>query len=134
MRFDLDNAFGIHQQALLVRSKRAELIASNLANADTPGYQARDIDFKAVLKQAKSSGSSTVMKTTHPAHIQADQTIAGQPAEITYRTPLQPSVDGNTVDTQLEKASFSENALQYQTSVRFLSGKIKSLRSAIRGE
>lgn len=134
MRFDLDNAFGIHQQAMLVRSKRAEIIASNLANADTPGYQARDIDFKAMLQQTKSSGSSTGLKTTHPAHIQVGQTIGGQSAEIMYRTPLQPSIDGNTVDTQLEKANFTQNAVQYQTSVHFLSGKIKALKSAIRGE
>lgn len=134
MRFDLDQVFGIHQQGMLVRAKRAELIAGNMANADTPNYQARDIDFKQFLNQAQESTGSITLSTTNHAHINPEVTIGGMNAEIMYRVPMQPSIDGNTVDTQLEKANFAENAIQYQASVQFLSGKIKSIMAALKGE
>lgn len=134
MRFDLNEVFGIHQQGMLVRAKRAELIAGNMANADTPNYRARDIDFKQVLSDAKHDSGTVTMKTTDHAHINPDINIGGTSAEIMYRVPMQPSVDGNTVDTQLEKAKFAENAIQYEASVRFLSGKIKAIMTALRGE
>lgn len=133
MRFDLDSVFGIHEQGVVIRSKRAEILAGNLANADTPNYKARDIDFKQVLRQAQNDSGPRQMKVTNSKHIQAD-TSAGMTSELLYRNPLQPSVDGNTVDTQVEKAQFMENAMQYQASLSFLSGRIKSLISAIRGE
>ena len=134
MRFDLDKTFGVHQQGLLVRAKRAELIAGNMANADTPDYQARDIDFKQFLQQAQHASDASSLKTTHHAHINPGASIGGISAEIMYRVPMQPSIDGNTVDTQLEKAKFAENSLQYQASLKFLTGKIKSLKTAIKGE
>jgi len=134
MRFDLDNVFGIHEQAVRVRERRAELLASNLANADTPNYKARDVDFKQLLQEAKAGDQSSGMKTTNVKHQQAEGFAAGMNAELLYRNPLQPSVDGNTVDSQVEKSQFIQNAMQYQASLSFLSGKIKSLKTALKGE
>jgi flagellar basal-body rod protein FlgB len=133
MRFDLDSALGIHQQALLLRARRAQLLAENLANADTPGYKARDIDFKTVLDSAQAEAQSVQMKVTQPGHIANEQAdLFG--SEIKYRNPLQPSIDGNTVDTQMEKSEFVRNAIEYQASLKFLDGRIKSLLTAIKGE
>jgi flagellar basal-body rod protein FlgB len=134
MRFDLDNVFGIHQQGLLVRAKRAELIAGNMANADTPNYRARDIDFKQILNDINNDSHSNSLTTTNDAHINPGFNIGSTSAEIMYRIPMQPSIDGNTVDTQLEKANFSENSVQYSVSAQFLTGKIKGILSALRGE
>lgn len=133
MRFDLDKAMGIHEQALYVRARRGGIIASNLANADTPNYKARDVDFRQVLRQVAGADSSERLKTTHSGHIQPGGAGA-QDAELLYRQPHQPSIDGNTVDAQMEKARFTENAVQYQTSLQFLTGRIKGLKSAIKGE
>ncbi|MGD8592491.1 MAG: flagellar basal body rod protein FlgB [Gammaproteobacteria bacterium] len=134
MRFDLDKVFGVHEQGVRIRERRAELLASNLANADTPNFKARDIDFKQVLQQAEAGTNIAPMKSTHAKHMHADGFAGGMNAELLYRNPLQPSVDGNTVDSQQEKAQFIQNAVQYQASLSFLSGKIKSLMSAIKGE
>ena len=134
MRFDLDSVFGIHEQAVRVRERRAELLAGNLANADTPNYKARDVDFKQLLQEAKAGDQSSGMKITNAKHQQTEGFAAGMNAELLYRNPLQPSVDGNTVDSQVEKSQFIQNAMQYQASLSFLSGKIKSLMTAIKGE
>jgi len=127
----LDNAFGIHEQALKMRSHRAELLASNMANADTPGFKARDIDFKQALKGEVVK--QTQIKTTHQNHI-STATSGLSPAHLRYRIPSQPSLDGNTVDMQHEKSAFAANTLEYQASLGFLTGKIKGLKSAIRGD
>jgi len=136
MRFDIDNLFGIHQQSILIRSKRAEILAGNLANADTPNYKARDIDFKAALSQSMNASSATRMTLTNPKHISNRDTLTsgGVGMELQYRTPFQPSIDGNTVDAQREKAQFATNSMQYQARLQFLTGRIKSIMSAIRGE
>ncbi len=133
MPISFDSALGIHDKALLVRARRGEILASNLANADTPGYKARDIDFREAL--ARASGNShggLALKVTNERHIRGF--APGPEPELRYRVPLQPSLDGNTVDTQLEKAAFAENALQYQTTLQFLSSKFRGLKLAIRGE
>jgi len=127
----LDNAFGIHEQALKMRSYRAELLASNMANADTPGFKARDIDFKQALQSEVVK--QTQMKTTHKNHFSA-ATSSLTPAHLRYRIPSQPSLDGNTVDMQLEKSAFAANTLEYQASLGFLNGKISGLKRAIRGD
>jgi flagellar basal-body rod protein FlgB len=134
MRFDLDKLFGVHQQAMMVRSKRAELIANNLANADTPNFQARDIDFKEVLHQTQEKDDAGHLVTTHSGHISTGAQVGDLNADIMYRIPMQPSIDGNTVDTQMEKSNFTENAIQYQASVQFLGDKIKALKTALKGE
>ena len=129
----LDNALGLHEAALKVRSQRMETLASNLANADTPNYKARDLDFRAVLSNYQSNSvSGSTLKTTHANHLQQPGGVIG--GSLQYRNPMQPSIDGNTVDTQVEKAKFMENALQYQTTLQFIDGRIKSLRKAIRGD
>jgi len=134
MRFDLDSAFGIHQQALLIRSRRAEILASNIANADTPNYKARDIDFQALLNQAEASAAASRMTTTNANHFSGNGSDSGISIELKYRQPLQPSLDGNSVDSEFEKAEFTRNALQYQVSLSMLSGRIKNLKRALSGE
>ena len=127
----MDSLFGIHATALKLRANRAALLAANIANADTPNFKARDIDFKQALKMAAQE--SAELRTTHSRHINpASHSNIG--AEILYRTPSQPSLDGNTVDLQTERSAFMENSMMYQASVRFLNSKINGLRIAIRGE
>lgn len=132
MPINFDTALGIHADALRARSQRTELLASNIANADTPNYKARDIDFQSVMKMA-ASGQSTVMETTHSNHINVSNGQFSSPA-IQYRTTVQDSLDGNTVDEQIEQAQFMQNSVQYQASLNFLGAKFSSLLSAIRGE
>lgn len=139
MPIGLDKYLGVHAQALNLRSQRTELLAANLANADTPGYRARDIDFKSALAQASNQANSNAtpgvhLQTTNAAHI-GPKTINGQPApELKYRTPLAPSLDGNTVDAQLEQAAFAENTVRYQATLSFLSSKFRGLMTAITGQ
>lgn len=127
---NLDREFGIHGMALAVRSRRAELLAANLANADTPHYKARDVDFAQVMQAA--SGAQPDLATTDPRHLGGEDRLFGAPAM--YRNPSQPSLDGNTVDTQVEEAEFMKNAMQYQATLEFLNGRIRELQSALRGE
>ncbi len=131
MAISLDNAFGIHETALKLRARRTELLAGNLANADTPNYKAKDIDFKTALKQAGDAGSASI-KTTHPAHI-GGSAASGANYEL-YRVPHQPTLDGNTVETHIEQAAFARNAVEYQASLRFLQGRVSGLIKAIKGE
>lgn len=133
MSLSLDSLLGVHQPALLLRSRRMEMLASNLANADTPNYKARDIDFRAALAQAKAGqASARSMVTTHANHIQpgGNPFLGGEPM---YRNPMTPSIDGNTVDSQIEKAAFMENAIGYQASLHFLTSKFKGIKNAIKG-
>jgi flagellar basal-body rod protein FlgB len=127
----LDNAFGIHEQALKVRARRAEVLASNLANVDTPGYKARDVDFQRVLKQEMVQ--PVRLQTTQRGHLSMSVNGFSQ-ADLRYRIPSAPSLDGNTVDGQIEKTAFSANAMEYQASLRFLNGKMQGLLRAIKGE
>jgi flagellar basal-body rod protein FlgB len=132
MPISLDSALGVHAQALQLRSRRAELLAENLANSDTPGYKARDVDFKQALGAARSNAEA--LKTTQPGHIQPGAANPAGVARTGFRNPLQPSLDGNTVDVQVEQAAFARNAVDYQASLSFLSGRIRTLLTAIRGE
>jgi flagellar basal-body rod protein FlgB len=126
----LDTIFGVQEQALQVAAKRFELISSNLANVDTPGYRARDIEFKAALNSAQAGAPSTLTKT-HERHLsRAD----AQPFDTFYRTQSQPTLDGNSVDADLEKVQFMENALRYQFALDRIDGISKSVMSALRGE
>jgi flagellar basal-body rod protein FlgB len=127
----LGNAFGIHEQALMVRNQRTEVLASNIANADTPGYKARDIDFRQVLKQQKVE--MPTMKATQAGHFQTASNRVS-PQYIQYRQVTQPSLDGNTVDIQQEQLQFSNNAARYEATMRFLNGKIKGLQKAVSGK
>lgn len=128
MKFD--GIFGIHAQALQLRAQRSEVLAANLANADTPGYKARDFDFAKVLKNEMPMNNG--MATTHAGHIDAGKKV-GAAGQVDYRVPQQASTDGNTVDVQQEQVDFSENSLRYQASLRFLDGRIKAINMAIKG-
>ncbi|MBK5971035.1 MULTISPECIES: flagellar basal body rod protein FlgB [Thiorhodovibrio] len=132
MSLSLDKALGISPQALLVRADRTELLASNLANAETPNYKARDVDFRDALSQAAGRGNSLPLKRTNDRHLPPDTAGAvDMPPERLYRVPAQPALDGNTVDPQLEHAAFAENAMQFQSSVEFLNRKVSGLKSAL---
>ncbi|WP_460238909.1 flagellar basal body rod protein FlgB [Aurantivibrio plasticivorans] len=135
MAISFESALGIHEKAFGVRAKRAELIANNLANSDTPNFKARDVDFRAALQdQVSNSGQGNLkMRGTREGHITESSTEHfDQP--LLYRVPMQPSIDGNTVDEHVEHAQFMENALAYQSTFTFLNSKFKGLTSAIRGE
>jgi len=110
--------FGIHGKALELRSQRMGVLASNIANAGTPGYKARDIDFTAAIKAADAGAS-------------ADQ-AAG--AATLYRVPVMPSLDGNTVELQNEQLAFSENAVGYSTTLEFIRGRVDTVKRALRGD
>ena len=142
MALDLDGYLGIHAKALQVRSRRTELLATNLANADTPGYKARDLDFKAAIAAASGSTSSHLAPlATRSGHISTGAIGPdGLPSRdaldgfLKFRTPLAPSLDGNTVDAQLEQAAFADNSVRYQATLQFLSGRFRSLMTAITGQ
>jgi flagellar basal-body rod protein FlgB len=127
----LDNVFGLSSQALDVWQRRSEVIASNIANADTPNYQARDVDFRQVLQQA-SGGDAQTLALSAPTAGQIDATAQSAEA-LKYRVPLQPSLDGNTVDAQVEQSAFASNMVHYQASLSFINSTIQQLRLAING-
>jgi flagellar basal-body rod protein FlgB len=126
-----DHIFGIHEQALMVQGQRMGVLAANLANADTPGFKARDIDFAAVLSQ--SAGDTTLpLAATDSAHITLGS--PGSPtADVKYRNPYQASLDGNTVEMPVEQAAFSETNVRYQASLTFINRRISELTLAING-
>lgn len=132
MLLSFDNAFGIHTKAMSLYAQRSSVLASNLANADTPDYKARDIDFRSMLSQAK--GDAGRIQATHAKHFGMGSTENDMSAETLYRTPLQPSLDGNTVDVQVEQAAFTDNAMRYMASLRFVTGRVQGLLTALRGE
>ena len=125
-----DSLFGLHTQALDTWQKRSEVLASNLANADTPGYLARDVDFKKALASANGSGNTLAMNITQPDQIDPQAQSA---QALAYRMPTQPTMDGNTVDTQVEQANFAANGVHYQASLSFITAQIHMLRTAITG-
>lgn len=141
MPLNLDQYVSVHATALDVRSRRSELIANNLANADTPGYQARDIDFRQAMARAAGDSSSSgaspgvTLSTTNTGHIggRSSANAAADP-DLKYRIPLAPALDGNTVDTQVEQANFAENAVRYQATLTFLNSKFRGLLAAITGQ
>ncbi len=131
-----ESIFGIHETAFRVRSARAEVLANNLANADTPNFKARDIDFRAAIKDAHGSFGDSErfeMSRTNSRHIQ-DESFSSTSEFLKYRLPTQPALDGNTVETHIEKAQFMENGIQQTATLEFLNGKIKGIRGALRGE
>jgi flagellar basal-body rod protein FlgB len=136
MSFSLDAYLGVQQDALKVQSKRMEVLAKNLANVDTPNYKAQDIDFKTALAQAGSPGSSLALTTTSANQIGNNATTGDldNSAALKYRVPLAPSLDGNTVDEQMEQAAFADNTVRYQATLTFLSGSLKDLVTAITGQ
>lgn len=133
MAINFTKALGVHEQALRLRSDRSAVLADNLANADTPGYKAKDIDFQGVLKgQVQLNQSKTSMQTTHASHISVNS--MSNEYDMLYRTPQQPSIDGNTVEEQIENAEYMKNSLAFQASFNFLNSRFKGLATAIKGE
>lgn len=130
MAINFDKALGIHPQALALREKRSEVLASNLANADTPNYKARDLNFSSILKKAMPD--QLPIERTQASHVAPGELLFG--ADLMFRNPNQASLDGNTVEAHIEQSKYAENAVQYQASLRFLNGKISGLMTAIRGE
>ena len=129
----LDKLFQFHQDALNLRAFRQQLLASNIANADTPGYKARDIDFAAALSDATSgrAQSSVSLRGSNDRHLGG--TTADEPAAVLYRSAQQPSLDGNSVDMDAERNRFAENAVHYDANLTFLNSQIKLMLAALQG-
>lgn len=134
MAISFEKALGIHEKALGFRAQRAEVLANNIANADTPNYKARDLEFGAVLEaqQAKGQGSFTAARTSEH-HIAAEGMEIADPS-LRFRTPHHASLDQNTVDLQIEQASYAQNAVDFQASFTLLNSKFRGLMNALRGE
>jgi flagellar basal-body rod protein FlgB len=126
-----DNVFGIHEQALLLHGQRLGVLATNIANADTPNYKARDIDFSAVLSQ--TDDAPMTLSVTQPSHISMSDG-SSPAADLKYRNPYQASLDGNTVEMSVEQAAFSENNVRYQASLGFINSTIAEFTLAINGQ
>ncbi|GKT11103.1 MAG: flagellar basal-body rod protein FlgB [Thiomicrorhabdus sp.] len=131
-----ESIFGIHESALKIRTQRGEVLANNLANADTPNFKAQDIDFRKALQAAQGDSDDLKMSgmaKTNSRHLDGGG-FSSTSSFLMYRQPTQPSLDGNTVETHVEKAKFMENGLQHTATLEFINGKITGLRGAIRGE
>ena len=124
----IDNALGVHAQALGLRSKRMEVLARNIANADTPHFKAKDIDFRSVLKQTREDA----LNSTHNMHmkIAMEEDSGGEK----YRIPFNASFDGNTVEMNVEQAKFGQVAADYQTTLNILENRVSGIRRALRGD
>ena len=130
----LDHAFRFYQDAANLRAHRQQLIASNIANADTPQYKARDISFKEAMEGALTGRRGVILVTSAPNHIASPAgtgVAAGQ--QLLYRTAVQGSVDGNTVDMDVERNQFADNAIHYEANLTFISDQIRQMRTAIQG-
>jgi len=128
----LNNYLGINESALYMQARRAEVLASNLANVDTPGYKARDIDFRQVMAAASGEDTGEQLRLTNASHLDPASDTAGY--DLQYRQPYQASLDGNTVEHQVEMAAYSDNAMRYMASLRFINNQLSLLRSAIKGQ
>lgn len=135
MSISFHNALGVYESALNLRADRASVLSTNLANADTPGFKARDIDFQSELNKQMGvdPGSQLAMKASREGHV-GFANGAQLPSEKLYRVPLQPSIDGNTVEEQVEHAEFMKNSLEFQAAFTMLNSRFKGLTKAIRGE
>lgn len=135
MRIGIDNALGAMPAALALRAQRTTMLANNIANADTPGFKARDIDFAGILAaQSGGQAQGAPLARTDGQHLQPGAASTASAGELHYRVPLMPSLDGNTVDTQLEQAEFSKNSMQFLATLRLLNGRLQGMTTAIKGE
>lgn len=128
MTTSIRDDLSFHASALMLRERRGELLASNIANAATPGFKARDIDFKAAFQAEVGAGALNATDSRHFATGQPGATQTG------YRVPVNPALDGNTVEPAVEQMQFAENSLRYQTSLTLLNRRIAGLAQAIKGE
>ena len=131
-------AIEFQARALELQAERGRVLASNIANADTPNYKARDFNFAQALAQAAGSaavhpGSAVAVARTQPGHLGGAAGTAPGPA-LQYRAPLQSSIDGNTVDLDVERANFAENSVKYEATLRFMNAYYKQMSTAINGQ
>jgi len=124
----IDRAFGVHEQALGMRSQRMEVLARNIANADTPQFKAQDIDFRKVLSNTQTSA----LQTTHSNHVSTDKTDSKN--GLMYRVPFNVAFDGNTVELPVEQAKYGQSAADYQATLSILESRISGIRKALRGD
>jgi len=124
----IDRAFGVHEQALGMRSQRMEVLARNIANADTPQFKAQDIDFRKVLSDTQTSA----LQTTHSNHVSTDKTDSKN--GLMYRVPFNVAFDGNTVELPVEQAKYGQSAADYQATLSILESRISGIRKALRGD
>ena len=122
-----DDPLGIHEKALAVRNQRMQVLAANIANADTPNYKAQDLDFKKIL-----SSNPSPMAATNVRHF--DRSDAAGGSGIVFRVPYNAAVDGNTVELQVEQAAYGEAAADFQSTLTFLESRISGIRKSLRGE
>ena len=130
----LTDTLSFQAEALVLRSERQRLIASNIANADTPGYVARDMDFASALREATGQAATAgQMHATAAGHLRP---LAGARAEanLRYATPSQTNLDRNTVDMDRERASFADNSVKYEATLRFINGSVRTMLEAIKGQ
>lgn len=135
MTIKLDSSLGFYENALRLTSKRQEVLASNIANSDTPNYKARDFDFKTAMMDAMNASSTTTaveMAQRHPLHLDGGSFTASKYAVL--RKSIQNSQDGNTVDIDIERAAFTENALRYEAAITFENDAYKGLTSILQGQ
>jgi flagellar basal-body rod protein FlgB len=145
---NMTSGLDFHSKALVLRAERQRVIASNIANADTPGYVARDLNFKDAMNNATSGGGglsasssnapgSGTNGTTHPNHIPLSGSSIGTlggASTLAYTAQSQPSLDGNSVDLDRERANFVDNSVRYEATLRFINGQSKTILSAIQGQ
>jgi flagellar basal-body rod protein FlgB len=130
----LDDYFRSQETALKLRGYRQEVLGSNIANADTPNYKARDIDFKAAFDAARAGNSPAALQATNARHLQPTNTVDLFAPSLKYRNEQQPSIDGNTVDMNTEMKEFTDNAIRYQAAVTFMTRRIESMKTALTGQ
>ena len=124
-----------HSQSLLLRSQRQQVLASNIANADTPGFVARDFDFTAALQKATGSAATASLPAlTDAGHMRLGGRGVGGATNMAYAVQTQPSQDGNSVDLDRERANFVDNSIRYESTLRFINGNVKTMLSAITGQ
>jgi flagellar basal-body rod protein FlgB len=135
----LDDYMRVNETAINLRAQRQELLASNIANADTPNYKARDIDFSKTMENAlaRNNVQTTALTKTDPAHLSAKQSTDGSSGtndvQIMYRSPLQPNADSNTVDMDVERNQFADNAVHYEAGLTMITAQIKDMLAVITG-
>ncbi len=146
MPVNMTNALDFHSKALVLRAERQRVIASNIANADTPGYVGRDINFKEAMNAAMGGSSLSLSPsapsggspdgTTHSRHIamQSSTGSLGGTTRLDYTVQTQPAMDGNSVDLDRERANFVDNSVRYEATLRFINGQSKTILSAIQGQ
>ena len=131
----LTDALDFQAQALHLRSERQRLIASNIANADTPGYVAREMNFAQALRDATSAGQpAATLAASQPGHIGSSSAMGSTVSTLLYASPSQTNLDRNTVDMDRERASFADNTVKYEATLRFIGATVRTTLSAITGQ